>query len=163
VKAVNGFVVIHYAGPVCYSTAGFLEKNMDSLSPEAGELLASSSDAFVSNLQSNQVARNLAAATAAEASAAARGGGAGGSRRGTTSGGGLNQGGLGYKFMASLVELNSLIATTGPHYVRCLKVLQQFFPTCVLFLNVNLIRTLLFLLRTVLLLYCPQPPNSPIR
>lgn len=120
-KAVNGFVVIHYAGPVCYSTAGFLEKNMDSLSPEAGELLASSTDAFVSNLQSNQVARNLAAETAAQSAAASRGGGAG--RRGTTAGGGLNQGGLGYKFMASLVELNSLIATTGPHYVRCLKVM----------------------------------------
>ena len=36
-------------------------------------------------------------------------------------GGGLKQGGLGYKFMSSLIELNALIATTGPHYVRCLK------------------------------------------
>ena len=122
-KAVNGFVVIHYAGPVCYSTAGFVEKNKDSLSPEAGELLASSTDSFVSNLQSNQVARNLAAETAAQHNAASRGGGGAG-RRATAAGGGggLNQGGLGYKFMASLVELNSLIATTGPHYVRCLKV-----------------------------------------
>jgi len=55
VKAVNAFVVLHYAGPVCYSTNGFLEKNMDHLSPEALELLASSQDTFVSDLQAQQV------------------------------------------------------------------------------------------------------------
>lgn len=54
-QAVQGFVVVHYAGPVCYNTKGFLEKNMDHLSPEALELLASSSDSFISDLQAQQV------------------------------------------------------------------------------------------------------------
>jgi len=129
IKAVNAFVVIHYAGPVCYSSEGFLEKNMDHLSPEATELLGSSTDTFISNLQSQQVARNQAHALAAEGGA--QGGARGASRPSTAErrptkqagghGSSINQGGLGYKFMASLVELNSLIATTGPHYVRCLK------------------------------------------
>jgi hypothetical protein len=70
-----------------------------------------------------KVARNLSASLGGDS---AGGGGRGSKapeRRATASGGsGLNQGGLGYKFMASLIELNALIATTGPHYVRCLKV-----------------------------------------
>jgi myosin V len=115
IKAVNAFVVVHYAGPVCYSSTGFLEKNMDHLSPEAGELLASSTDPFIVNLQAQQAARNAAAAVGDGSKPQAAG------RRDTKQGSAINQGGLGYKFMASLVELNSLIATTGPHYVRCLK------------------------------------------
>ena len=44
------FGIQHYAGPVEYDTAGFVEKNRDDLPKEATELLLSSSNKFVTTL-----------------------------------------------------------------------------------------------------------------
>ncbi len=46
----TGFTVLHYAGPVTYSTATFLEKNRDYLIPEQQSCLAESTDEFVRTL-----------------------------------------------------------------------------------------------------------------
>eukprot|EP00879_Flechtneria_rotunda_P012719 GHRR01013282.1.p1 GENE.GHRR01013282.1~~GHRR01013282.1.p1 ORF type:complete len:1481 (+),score=699.13 GHRR01013282.1:1396-5838(+) len=88
------FFITHYAGPVTYNAAGFLDKNKDMLNADLVELLASSSSNLVVS---------IGAATADEME---------GKKSGQT---------VSSRFTGQLKELVSMLDTTGLHFVRCIK------------------------------------------
>ncbi|CEO99091.1 hypothetical protein PBRA_007205 [Plasmodiophora brassicae] len=87
------FTIIHYAGKVVYDVAGFLEKNRDTLTPDAMALLNGSSLKFVADMFSQS--ENMSAKD----------------RKVT----------LGKQFRNQLDTLMSTLHTTTPHYIRCVK------------------------------------------
>lgn len=116
--AVLQFCVSHYAGPVEYSTNGFIEKNRDELPKEATELLQNSFNPFIrmlssmmenapaecsSNLNSSVKSRCLASASFGRAT-------------------------VGGQFRRQLKRLREKIDIMSPHYVRCLKPNDQLVP-----------------------------------
>ena len=97
------FGIQHYAGPVEYDTAGFVEKNRDDLPKEATELLLSSSNKFVTTLA------DILSSTSAGAKPGKK----------------ITVGG---QFSQQLSDLRAKIDLTSPHYVRCLKPNDQLIP-----------------------------------
>ena len=112
------FSVHHYAGPVEYTTEGFIEKNRDDLPKEATDLLQNSYNPFVRLLaeiieSSTVEARAAAAATPhklrRQDSAMAR----------VTVGG---------QFRRQLRHLREKVDEMSPHYIRCLKPNDELIP-----------------------------------
>ena len=103
-KARNEFGVRHYAGEVVYNVKGFLEKNKDSVPPDALALVTSPSSILAPFFE--EEAAELAAAAKLPAS-----------KRSTA----LNRPSLGSQFRTQLEELMGTIRSTAPHYIRCLK------------------------------------------
>lgn len=89
------FNIIHYAGSVSYETAGFLEKNRDSLRDDMLELLLTSQSDILPELF------NDGKGAAREEK-----------KRSMT---------LGGTFKESLSSLMALLTSTQPYYVRCIK------------------------------------------
>jgi myosin heavy subunit len=105
------FCVHHYAGPVEYTTHGFIEKNRDELPKEATELLQNSFNPFIQmlaeiiELTSSELGatkRDTPARLRHQDSAMAR----------------ITVGG---QFRRQLKHLREKIDQMSPHYVRCLK------------------------------------------
>ena len=94
------FGIYHYAGPVEYTTEGFLEKNKDELPKQATDLLMSSSRSFVKKLASAMEPLPLKKSSL------------GRSKKQQTVGG---------QFVEQLQSLRDKIDITHPHYIRCLK------------------------------------------
>jgi myosin heavy subunit len=92
-KNPNQFYILHYAGKVKYDTAGFLEKNRDTLSPDLLDMLATTQHPLLQILF-----------PASEAGA-------------TTS----QKKSLGAQFSGQLDRLMSTLDATEPHYIRCIK------------------------------------------
>ncbi|KAI8476203.1 MAG: P-loop containing nucleoside triphosphate hydrolase protein [Monoraphidium minutum] len=90
------FLLSHYAGPVAYSAANFLEKNKDALSPD---LMVALGDA------ASWLVAHIGATLAEEAEGQGRRGG------GTVSS----------RFSSQLKELLAMLDVTGLHFVRCIK------------------------------------------
>ncbi|CAK8993140.1 Myosin-6 (AtMYA2) [Durusdinium trenchii] len=120
------FAVHHYAGVVVYDTAGFCDKNRDSLRQEAVDLMLASPVAFVKSLF-EQSETQLAAATAA---GTPRGGKSGSSTSSFKSSGGgsfserrsaLSLSSVSAEFRRQLSSLIDTIEHTAPHYIRCIK------------------------------------------
>lgn len=44
------FIIVHYAGEVCYDTQGFVEKNKDSISTVITEVLSHSQNTVISSI-----------------------------------------------------------------------------------------------------------------
>jgi myosin-5 len=107
------FCVHHYAGPVEYSTDGFVEKNRDELPKEATELLQNSLNPFVRLLA--QIIEN---ATAESSNANSAGDTPHKLRRQESTFGRVTVGG---QFRRQLRRLREKIDQMSPHYVRCLK------------------------------------------
>ena len=103
------FTVKHYAGPVSYNTAGFLEKNKDSVHQEAKAIVMTSAHPIVAAL--------FRPDPDAAKKAAAKGKAKGRGRKGSS----LAQVSVANQFKSQLAELLAKIRTTAPHYVRCLK------------------------------------------
>ena len=99
------FTISHYAGPVEYSSEGFVEKNRDQLAKESTEFLKKSQNEFVREL-----------AKIIEASVNVSDGSDGGKdkkgKQATTVGG---------HFKHQLKDLRLKIEKTSPYYIRCLK------------------------------------------
>lgn len=95
------FIVVHYAGNVAYDSRGFLEKNRDLLLPDLATLGSQSSFPFMSNLfkRGQQHVSQ-------------------GKRRGSVE---ANRKTIGAQFKEQLGTLMSLLNSTEPHYVRCIK------------------------------------------
>lgn len=112
--AVLQFEVHHYAGPVEYSTLGFLEKNRDELPKEATELLRTSTNPFVQQLAETLMGSspNVSAADGAALAPIPFHRSDSSIIVNTTVGG---------QFRRQLKDLRSKIDKTSPHYVRCLK------------------------------------------
>lgn len=107
--ALLQFCVNHYAGPVEYTSHGFIEKNRDELPKEAGELLQNSFNPFIRLLAS--MMENLATERSNSVMKS--------SRNTTTVGG---------QFRRQLKRLREKIDVMSPHYVRCLKPNDQLIP-----------------------------------
>ncbi|XP_006899521.1 PREDICTED: unconventional myosin-XIX [Elephantulus edwardii] len=95
------FIVVHYAGPVCYLTAGLVEKNKDPVPPELTTLLQQSQDPLLKVL----FPTNLKEESQEEPSGQSRA-----PKLTVVS-----------KFKASLEELLQVLHRTTPHYIRCIK------------------------------------------
>lgn len=107
--ALLQFCVNHYAGPVEYTSYGFIEKNRDELPKEATELLQNSFNPFIQMLscmmENSSAERNTSTIK---------------SKRNTTTVGG--------QFRRQLKRLREKIDVMSPHYVRCLKPNDQLIP-----------------------------------
>ena len=112
--AVLQFEVNHYAGPVEYSTLGFLEKNRDELPKEATELMRTSSHPFV-----QQLAEILLGPSPNVSESDGTGFAPIPFHRSDSSI--IVNTTVGSQFRRQLKELRSKIDKTSPHYVRCLK------------------------------------------
>nr|XP_012633259.1 unconventional myosin-XIX isoform X2 [Microcebus murinus] len=95
------FIVVHYAGPVRYHTAGLVEKNKDPVPPELTILLQQSQDPLLAVL----FPVNPKEKTQEEPS--------GQSRAPVLT--------VVSKFKASLEQLLQVLHSTTPHYIRCIK------------------------------------------
>lgn len=103
------FGVKHYAGPVEYSSEGFVEKNRDELPKEAADLLLASTSEIVKELAS--IISNPSPSKSSGPSKS----------RSPTRGGASRKVTVGIQFSRQLKELRDKIDITSPHYVRCLK------------------------------------------
>jgi myosin heavy subunit len=107
-KSGANFVSAHYAGDVTYDSYGFLEKNKDTLTEDALNLLGSSEFKFmqvlfpkVSDISSKERKRTL-----------------------------------GYQFRTQLTVLMEQLYATEPHYIRCIKPNDQKKPKMFIAKNV---------------------------
>jgi len=104
------FIVEHFAGPVTYTSEGFMEKNRDRLSPDVIRCMQSSSCIFLRDLYTEYQQRMNNESSAATSSSAART-----VRRRTVSS----------EFRQQLNNLMDQIRKTSPHFVRCIKPNKQ--------------------------------------
>ena len=116
----EAFVIKHFAGDVCYSTQGFLDKNHDALNPDLFSLVASSSVPFIAQElfggtedgeEESQDSKDDAGSSegaAAVASAKKR-------RKSSRS---LTVGG---KFRKQMLELMDRLHETSSNFIRCIK------------------------------------------
>ncbi|XP_007946119.1 unconventional myosin-XIX [Orycteropus afer afer] len=95
------FIVVHYAGPVSYHTAGLVEKNKDPIPPELTTLLQQSQDPLLKVL----FPTNPKEKSQEEPSVQSR----------------APMLTVVSKFKASLEQLLQVLHSTTPHYIRCIK------------------------------------------
>ncbi|KAJ3387895.1 Myosin type-2 heavy chain 1 [Entophlyctis sp. JEL0112] len=101
----SDFVVKHYAADVQYSSVGFIEKNMDSMSEELFGVLEKSTNEFFKVILLSGFSNTNTSGTTS------RSGGGPIAKKPT----------LGTAFRLSLQELMETIRQTETHYVRCIK------------------------------------------
>ena len=95
-KKKNCFTIVHYAGPVTYNVAGWLDKTKDMLHPDIVDMVKSSTDGLIAMLgapieASGKKKKKKSAQT------------------------------LGSKFRAQLVKLMKTLNKTEPQFCRCMK------------------------------------------
>ncbi|KAJ3090132.1 cytochrome c oxidase subunit 1 [Quaeritorhiza haematococci] len=105
------FGIKHYAGEVMYTVAGFLDKNKDAIAEEIYDLFQKSSNKFVSKIFATKEA-DSAGSSASKGGPPPKGGKPGGAGGKTTAG---------TNFKNQLTALVTTLASTAPHYVRCIK------------------------------------------
>ena len=119
-KANNVFVVKHFAGPVCYSSQYFLEKNHDVVRSDMAQIIKQSSNSFISTLYDFMRVDDTASTDAVSTSTGRQS--ASGERKSVSSKGLSGKiSTLSAEFRVQLDELMQKINGTSPHYVRCLK------------------------------------------
>jgi myosin-5 len=106
------FSIHHYAGPVVYTTVGFMEKNRDELPRETVDLLTKSSNPFVHKL-AEIIASSGQASPASDTEKASK------SRQDANNG--SSRPSVGGHFRRQVKDLRAKIDTTSPHYVKCIK------------------------------------------
>jgi len=116
--AILQFCVNHYAGPVEYTTCGFVEKNRDELPKEATELLQNSFNPFIRVLSSMMESASDERSANSNSSAKSR-------CQASSSFGRATVGG---QFRRQLKRLREKIDIMSPHYIRCLKPNDQLVP-----------------------------------
>ncbi|XP_058794767.1 unconventional myosin-Va [Phymastichus coffea] len=119
----TAFLVHHFADRVQYETAGFLEKNRDTIIEEQVEVLRNSQNALLRRLFSDGESARLAVPRArVKISASHQHRPAAGPAAATTpTAAGKNKKTVGSQFRDSLNMLMSTLNATTPHYVRCIK------------------------------------------
>ena len=100
------FGIRHYAGPVWYDVAGFLEKNRDTLREELVDLIKASNAKFISDLLDN-----------ISASVGKAAGGAGGKAANAP----RKKASVASVFTESLASLIATMSKCAPYFVRCIK------------------------------------------
>lgn len=132
-KRDHQFCIRHYAGPVVYTAATFVDKNKDELPREAEIMLGQSTVPLISKVFSATTGGDGDGKARATVGQSARGGGAnavapGGGGGGSSRGGGGTAQSVGTQFKTSLNSLMQKIYSTTPHYIRCLKPNDQNVP-----------------------------------
>ncbi|KAM5274247.1 unconventional myosin-XIX [Ctenodactylus gundi] len=102
------FIVVHYAGPVRYHTAGLVEKNKDPVPPELIGLLQQSQDPLLMMLFPDNPKETVQEEPSGQSKAPS-----------------LT---VMSKFKASLEQLLLVLYGTTPHYIRCIKPNSQSQP-----------------------------------
>jgi myosin-5 len=115
------FSIHHYAGPVEYTTAGFMEKNRDDLPRETVDLLMKSKNPFVHKL-AEIIASSGQVSPASDTEKASK------SRRDANNG--SSRPSVGGHFRRQVKDLRAKIDTTSPHYVRCIKPNERLAQNC---------------------------------
>eukprot|EP01133_Synstelium_polycarpum_P013441 gene13441-15840_t len=107
----TAFTINHYAGKVTYETDQFLDKNKDFMIPEQILVLQKASFGFIKVLLSGSERTGAGSGppTPSNKPAAA------------SSSSSMKFSSVGSQFSASLATLMRTIATTTPHYIRCIK------------------------------------------
>jgi hypothetical protein len=126
--AVSQFEVQHYAGPVEYTTEGFVEKNRDELPKESTELLSGSANSFARHLAAiivNPAAISSRSTPPPLASEVTTTSPYSLHRTDSSVAGRMTVGG---QFRRQLRDLRSKIDLTCPHYIRCLKPNDNLIP-----------------------------------
>lgn len=111
----EGFVVVHFAGDVSYLIEGFVEKSRDALPAELALLLGKSELPLLATLFKSSTGSDSAEQPVGAAGARGRG------ARGRSGGGGRRVVAVGAQFKESLDSLMSMLHSTSPHFVRCVK------------------------------------------
>lgn len=115
-KRDSKFCVLHYAGPVEYSTFKFVDKNKDELPKEAVSLLSSSSVPLLGALFTSLVAEAAANRVDKAAHSPKR------NRTSSFKAAPTNAvTSVGIQFKEQLGRLMETVYATTPHYIRCLK------------------------------------------
>jgi hypothetical protein len=123
------FTVVHFAGNVTYNASGFLTKNKDTLHPDIVAVLCKSESAFVRTLMQEDAPptkggfKRRSSVNSGGAGTKAKAAGRKGKGKGAIT--------LGAKFRSQLDALMSLLGTTEPHFVRCIKPNAIASPTAV--------------------------------
>ena len=114
----TGFTVCHYALDVEYSSAGFVEKNKDTVPDEHLNLLNNTSNPFLKEVLDTAV--NL---HKPDEPSEASGGDSAAAKPGPRklAGASIKKPTLGSQFKTSLVSLMATIDSTNVHYIRCIK------------------------------------------
>ena len=132
VSDADVFVIHHYAGDVCYSSAGFLGKNTDQLSAQFEKQLKNSSNSLVYQMVVKPSdGANKGEMSARGKRASATGGGTNRAGKTTNRGAGGAQkqsGSVSKMFLLGLKQLMREIATTHPFFIRCIKPNQTLVP-----------------------------------
>lgn len=110
-QVAGKFNIIHFAGPVQYSSEGFIEKNTDELPQEALQLLQRSGNAILAVAEAKETAGSDTAATERSPMARAV------SRRASTT---RNAPSAVTQFQNELKVLLKEIGATTQHFVRCI-------------------------------------------
>jgi len=110
----NSFIVSHYAHDVEYETAGFIEKNRDTVPDTIIDLLQGSENPFLKTVLDTQQPEEppQPPPQQQQQQQALRPGPRGGALKRPT---------LGNIFKTSLIELMKTISSTNAHYIRCIK------------------------------------------
>ena len=116
-KANNVFIVKHFAGPVCYSSQQFLEKNHDVVRLDMAQVVKLSLNSLVVKLFDYMRVDDLDIVSIGKSGADKKGLPVP-ARRGSLTG---KISTLSAEFRVQLEELMTKINATSPHYVRCLK------------------------------------------
>eukprot|EP01102_Stenamoeba_stenopodia_P002108 TRINITY_DN11872_c0_g1_i1.p1 TRINITY_DN11872_c0_g1~~TRINITY_DN11872_c0_g1_i1.p1 ORF type:complete len:1388 (+),score=341.30 TRINITY_DN11872_c0_g1_i1:151-4314(+) len=133
-KATNNqFGIKHYAGEVTYSIVGFMDKNKDNLLSDLEETFKQSENKFIQELFELQAKAIPSVAARAESNVVKPAGrgippnrgafatmGKGGVDRSSDEGQ-KKKASVGTQFRAQLNELSRILASTDPHYIRCIK------------------------------------------
>ena len=109
----EGFIIQHYAGPVGYLIDGFVEKNRDQLPGELVQLVGTSKLPLLEALFKQGIGSDKEGGQKTARAGGARGRTGGASGRRTSA--------LAAQFADSLDALISMLQTTTPHFVRCVK------------------------------------------
>jgi myosin-5 len=112
------FSVHHYAGPVEYSTEGFIEKNRDELPKEATELLQNSYNPFI-RLLADIIENSTIEVRASTADTPFK------LRRQESA---MARATVGGQFRRQLKHLRDKVDQMSPHYIRCLKPNDELVP-----------------------------------
>ncbi|KAM7534154.1 hypothetical protein Aperf_G00000109723 [Anoplocephala perfoliata] len=100
----EGFLLKHFAGPVCYTTAEFIEKNNDALHHSLEELLHSSTNDLLRKMHNPQEAKSWTA-----------------KRIKSNIAGKINFISVGTKFKDQIEELVKKLTASGTNFIRCVK------------------------------------------
>ncbi|KAI1727459.1 myosin head (motor domain) domain-containing protein [Ditylenchus destructor] len=110
----EGFIIHHYAGPVCYETGAFLDKNNDALHESLEALLGESNDPLLSKIFGSEAPGSMKTSDSARRPSIGR----------------LNIASVSSKFRTQLELLLNKLNQSGTNFIHCVKPNDEMKPSC---------------------------------